>query len=249
MSKGSQIDKNVRKMKVRIYSIIFIFCILLIVIFMFNSNLFFIERVSILNNGFLSDEEILSLSGIEVSDNIFKVKISDIHDKLVEHPRIKEVDVSRRLPNKIIIDVLERHEFIAINYIGIYFIVDSEGYIINSMKENLGLYEVSGLEVVGYKDGSKIETLDDKLLESIMKIAKYVEMSNLDFIPNFIVENDEINMYINQNFIVRFGDGSQIEDRFNKFNAIYADLRARTISSGIININHNGYPSYIPYDG
>lgn len=248
MSKSSNVDRNIKKLKGRVYGVIFVFCILLIVIFMFNSNLFLISRVAISNNEVLSDKEILSLSGIEVSDNIFRVKLSEVRERLLSSPRVKDVKIERKLPNKLTFDIKERKEYIAIKYIGIYFIIDEERYIIETKKDNSGYYQVDGLEVISYKDGTKLQTVDDYLLDAIIKLCEFVEVSELGFKPNFKIENDEISMYINQDYLVKFGNGEEIEDRFNKFYSIYQDLKIRTINSGVININHSGYPSYVPYD-
>lgn len=248
MPSKSKVEKNVRRLKGKVYGILFMFCMILVVIFMFNSSVFLVSRVAINGNKVLSKKEILALSEIDVSHNIFRIKLSDIENKVVLSPRIKSVKVARVLPNKLVLNIVERHELLAIKYIGIHFIVDSDGYIINTQKDNSGYYQVEGLEVTAYKDGTKIETIDDGLLNGIIKLCQFIEISGLEFKPNFKIDGEEIFMYMNPDFVVKFGDGEEVEDRFNKFYAIYEDLKRRSINSGVININHSGYPSYVPYD-
>jgi len=76
--------------------------------FIFSSNFCNIEEVIIKGNDYLSKDEIFYKSGIQLGENIFKLDLKKSMDSLRQEPRIKEVEIKRVIPNKIIISLKER---------------------------------------------------------------------------------------------------------------------------------------------
>lgn len=139
--------------------------------FVFSSNFCNIEEVIIKGNDYLSEDEIFSKSQIKLGENIFKLDLKKSIDSLEQEPWIKEVEIKRVIPNKIIISLKER-KAAAIVHIGEeYFSSTKEGIVlskINRSKEGFGLPLVLGLEIDKIKIGGIIDKPEFRTaLESI----------------------------------------------------------------------------------
>lgn len=139
--------------------------------FIFSSNFCNIQEVIIQGNDFLSEEEIFFSSGIKLGENIFKLDLKKSINFLKQEPWIKEVEIKRVIPNKIIIYLTER-ESAAIVYSGEeYFFCTKEGMLLSKIsepEETFDLPLISGLENNEIKIGEMIDKPEFRTaLESI----------------------------------------------------------------------------------
>jgi len=139
--------------------------------FIFSSNFCNIEEVIIKGNDYLSKDEIFYKSGIQLGENIFKLDLKKSMDSLRQEPWIKEVEIKRVIPNKIIIFLKER-KAAAIVHIGEeYYFSTKEGIILSKSdkpEEEFVLPFLSGLEIDGIKIGEIIDKPEFRLaLEGI----------------------------------------------------------------------------------
>lgn len=139
--------------------------------FIFSSNFCNIEEVIIKGNDYLSEDEILYRSKIELGENIFKLDLKKSIDSLMQELRIKEVEIKRVIPNKVIISLKERKS-VAIIYIGEeYFTSSKEGLVLSKIdrpNEGFGLPLVLGLEIDEIKIGDIVDRPEFRTaLESI----------------------------------------------------------------------------------
>ncbi|MEA2087285.1 MAG: FtsQ-type POTRA domain-containing protein [Candidatus Caldatribacteriota bacterium] len=127
--------------------------------FIFSSNFCNIEEVIIKGNDYLSEDEIFYKSGIQFGENIFKLDLKKTTDSLAQEPRIKEVEIKRVIPNKIIISLTER-KAVAIVRIGEeYFSSTKEGIVLSKIdrpEEEFCLPLILGLEINEIKIGKII---------------------------------------------------------------------------------------------
>ena len=142
--------------------------------FIFSSNFCNIEEVIIKGNDYLSEDEIFSKSQIQLGENIFKLDLKESIDSLEQEPRIKEVEIKRVIPNKIIISLKER-KAAAIVHIGEeYFSSTKEGIVlskIDRLEGEFGLPLVLGLEIDKIKIGEIIDKPEFRTaLESINSV-------------------------------------------------------------------------------
>ena len=142
--------------------------------FIFSSNFCSIEEVIIRGNDYLSEDEIFSKSQIKLGENIFKLDLKKSIYSLEQEPQIKEVEIKRVLPNKIIISLKER-KAVAIVRIGEeYFSSTKEGIVlfkIDRSEEGFILPLVLGLEIDKIKIGEIIDKPEFRVaLESINSV-------------------------------------------------------------------------------
>lgn len=139
--------------------------------FIFSSNFCNIEEVIVKGNDYLSKDEIFCKSGIQLGENIFKLDLTKSMDSLKQEPRIKEVEIRRVIPNKIIISLKER-KAAAIVHIGEeHYFSTKEGMILSKsdrQEEEFALPLISGLDIDGVKIGEIIDEPEFRLaLEGI----------------------------------------------------------------------------------
>ncbi len=139
--------------------------------FIFSSNFCDIEDVIIEGNDYLSEDGIFYKSGIQLGENIFKLDLKKSKDFLMQEPWIKEAEIKRVIPNRIIISIKERKPA-AIVYIGEeYFSSTKEGIIlskIDRLEEGFAPPLILGLELDEIKIGKSIDKPEFRMaLESI----------------------------------------------------------------------------------
>ena len=142
--------------------------------FIFSSNFCNIEEVIIKGNDCLGEDEIFFKSGIQLSKNIFKLDLKKSINSLMQEPWIKEVEIKRVIPDKIIISLKER-KAAAIVHIGEgYFFSTKEGMVLSKIdetEEGFTLPLLSGLEIDEIKIGEIIDKSEFRTaLESINSV-------------------------------------------------------------------------------
>jgi cell division septal protein FtsQ len=128
--------------------------------FIFSSNFCNIEDVIIKGNDCLSEDEILSRSKVKLGENIFKLDLKKSKDSLMQEHWIKEVEIKRVIPNKIIISIKERKPAAIVHIGEEYFSSTKEGLvlsIIDRPEEKFSLPLVLGLEIDEIKIGEMID--------------------------------------------------------------------------------------------
>ncbi|TCT26867.1 cell division protein FtsQ [Melghiribacillus thermohalophilus] len=91
-----------------------IFFLLILAIIYLQSPLSNIRDIEVKHNDFVSDEEILTLSELSGEENFWKIKLSEIEEKILKNPVIKEVHVERNFYNTISIHV---EEYVRVGYV------------------------------------------------------------------------------------------------------------------------------------
>lgn len=243
----NRVDKKVRYGKIKIYFLIFFLLSTIIFIILFKTNFFEIKQIFVSGNRAVSSDEVVSYSGIQIGDNIFKIKLSEAKEKIIKNPFIKDVSIDRKLPNKLTIDVMERKKLAAMLYMGMYFIIDKDCVILYTAHEIEDMYVIDGFEFESFLKGKKIKVNNEEDLKKIVELCNLLESSNLTIVPKIAYEDQNITLYINENFKVKFGRGENLSKRFTVFKAIYNDLASKNVDSGSVDISHDGYPTYSPF--
>jgi len=144
--------------------------------FIFSSNFCNIENVIIKGNDCLSEDEILSRSKVKLGENIFKLDLKKSKDSLIQEPWIKEIEIKRVIPNKIIISIKERKPAAIVHIGEEYFSSTKEGIVLSKTdrpEEKFSLPLVLGLEIDEIKIG---EIIDKPEFRTALESANSVEV-------------------------------------------------------------------------
>lgn len=180
-NKKTQKKKKRRKKIIKWVSIIALFIIVLI--FSLTSPIFNIKEIEVINNNIVSQEKIISLSGITKEQNIFRFIKSDIVKHLKEDPYIESAQISRKLPGTVTIDVKERNRDFCLQFLNGYAYINNQGYILEIVEETSGIPVIQGTETPeeNIEPGKRLINSDLKKLETaiqIMNLAKENEIGS-----------------------------------------------------------------------
>jgi len=118
------------------------FAVLLTVIFIYTYSYvvsffyFQVKEVSVRGLKELTEKDILKLAGIKPQQNLLAVSTDAVVRKVSQNPWVKEVNVGRELPNKLVLEVKERIPLALLRQSGDFYLVDREGFVFKKMTGN-----------------------------------------------------------------------------------------------------------------
>lgn len=144
------------------------------IIYALLSPIFNIKEITVLGNSKISTETIISLSGLNIDQNIFKYRTSDVENNIKQNAYIDRVEISRQLPDNVEIVVYEREATYKLSFGNAYAYINNQGYIleITSVKGEYPLitgYSTPQEDIVA---GNRLCTEDLEKLEDVLRIME-----------------------------------------------------------------------------
>lgn len=193
---------------------------------------FIVKEIDVKGCERLNPAEIISTAKIEWSSNIFKLNLEEMARRLELNPWIEEVSIRKVFPDKILIQIKERHPMAIIQLEDLYYI-DSNGVIFSPVGDK-DRYNFPIL--TGFKNKTN-QLAEDLILKGIefLKVAEQMKATPLDEISEIHVDRDFgiscISM--NEGIEVRIGWGDY-EEKLKRLSLIWSDLKKRRISPILI---------------
>lgn len=149
MKRTSRYKLNKRG-KITIYAFIFL---VILFIYIFISSSFWTKNIAVNGNEKLNINQIKKLTSIGVGKNLFQYNLKDIEENIKSNPYIKYVEVKRKIPNQLIINIKENTEDFIINLDKKYLYIQNDGLILSekSKIENKNIPIISGLKIKEYR--------------------------------------------------------------------------------------------------
>lgn len=152
----------------------------------FGVGVFFrVTDVEVVGASYYSEQEIVDASGIEKGDNLFFINRFTAYSKIyAKLPYVSRVEISRRLPNRIVIEVDEGSAIACIRSEGEYWLIDKNCKILGSAgaADAVHMINITGLVpsalVVG--EELKLETGDSTAVAFVSDVL--TAMSGLDML-------------------------------------------------------------------
>lgn len=211
-------NRRIQKRKKRTRKIIkwtsIIGLILIAFIFTLTSPLFNISEIKIENNNSLTNEKIISLSGLEKGKNIFRFLESDIENNIKKDAYVEDVKVSRNLPGTVVINVTERNRDFSLKFLNGNAYINNQGYILEICENTVNVPVIQGIETAeeNIVVGNRLDTNDLKKLEvaiEIMTIAKENEMETKIKTIDISNKNEYI-LYLDDSKTANLGNSSNL---------------------------------------
>jgi cell division protein FtsQ len=213
----------------------------------FESDYFKIELIEIEGDEALSDYEIMETAGIKKTMNLVMVDEDLAEKKLEGHPMIREATVEKILPNRVEITFELREPILSIEYASNFIIIDDDLHAMRVCQDPQGLLTLYGVEVENFNLGHRIKMYDESLLLCAIDLVKLIDISDLNFIPSIHILGSDIVLRIHEDYHVNFGDGKNVEERFNAFYTVYSELCELKVTEGVIDVSTDGLPTYRPF--
>jgi len=142
-----------------------------------------LTSIEVQTDGTLQREQILSVANISEGENIFRVNLARVHDRLQDLPQVDEVEVVRKLPGEIDIRIVERKPIAWITdekqiadpfASDAAFLVDARGVLMKEKKllpEYLGLPLIVGCASQSLEVGKTVDLPEAKAALELLRLS------------------------------------------------------------------------------
>lgn len=200
------------------------FCIVLVIaiagiIYFLTTPMFNIASIEVNGNNKNSVETYISLTKVDLnSTNIFAVTKTGIAKNIEENPYVESVEVKRKLPNIIQINITEREVAYQASYNDEYIYIDKQGYILEINNEKKNVTKIIGLSTTkeSLNEGQRLNNGDLLKLDTVLKIVNYCNYNSIDNTISSIDVSDISNYIINfdkEGQIAYLGDATNLSER------------------------------------
>lgn len=188
------------------------------IVFALLSPMFNIQNIEVVGNKHVSKEELVSLSGIKIDDNIFKVKNIKTGENIRQNAYVNEVKIHKILPNKIQIEITERQPSYMLEYGNGYVYINNQGYMleISSIKKELPILIGATTSKEDYKEGNRLNEEDLIKLGTVIKVmnaAQTNEIAKLITKIDISNSNNYVLYFETERKVAYLGDCSNLETR------------------------------------
>ena len=186
------------------------------------------------------EEEVLRLADLSAGDNIFAFRLSEAVSAIELHPWVKSASVMRELPDRVVIDVLERKP-VAVISLGALYYVDEEGEVFKKVLpgETVDYPVITGIslrEVVEDKD---------KVTPLLQSAVSVIEIARDSLI---LPEKDISELRLDEKqglTLVRNGDGMEIllgqgkfADKWRRLEQVLVELGEEASKVAELDLNY-----------
>lgn len=211
------------------------------------SDYFKIDIIQIEGDPKVTEYEVLEYAHLDRSTNLLMVDPGEAASALEEHPWIREASIDKHYPDEVLIRYEIRQPLLSVEYAGSYILVDQELCAVEVARDPGGLLTVYGMHIENFNLGQTLSIHEEDLMDATVDLVRLLELSDLMFIPSLKVVGNRLTLRISDDYAVDFGDGQNIETRFNAFYTIYRELEADGVGHGVIDVSTDGLPTYKPF--
>lgn len=228
---------------------IFVFLILILML----SPILNIKNIEINGTKRIDKNDLIKTLSLDKPTNIFMFNKFTAKKRLINNYYIEDISIDRKLPNTMIINIIERDIIGYIPYANGYLYIDTEGLVVDTKpiyKETLPI--IYGLSFDSFKLGKplsidkSLDEINKKRFYTVVEIASTLHEKEL-YKKNISIDIsniDDIHLYIG-NVDVVFGDKDAVNIKINILNEILKNFSAK--ERGILYINDISKPPTFRY--
>lgn len=126
---------------------------------------FKIEAVEVSGNAMYADEELIESSGIQIGDNLFRVSVKKVEERLIEKfPYVEEVHFKRVFPAKLVLEITQATPLGAVDTSVGYLIIGRSGRILEANAVSLpeAMTVVTGMYISSPAVGRRLGTVVER---------------------------------------------------------------------------------------
>ena len=91
-------------------------------------------------------------------------------DRLLTDPYIKTAKVSRKLPDKVVIEVAEREEYASVPYGDSFVIIDREGLVLRQTEVAPALPLLMGMTLTNMEPGTPLKVEETRIFSDTLRM-------------------------------------------------------------------------------
>lgn len=212
--------------------------------FFFTSSMFDIQKITVENNSYYTVEQVISLAGAKTGENLFETSLSQMKEKLLADPYVKNVKLKRKLPAQVVIIVEERKEDAAVPYGNKYIIIDNEGMVLRKADTEPALTLLMGMTIENMEPGTPLAVEENAVLTDTLKLLQEIKNYEL-FFKKIDISNIIIKAYIYDQLVCE-GTPENIMSNLDSLQEVLYDLYTKGIERGVIKMGSDKYFSFSP---
>ena len=230
--KQRQILKKKKRIKLMLKFTALLIIIIAGIIFALVSPIFNIKEINVSNNNQINTETIISLSQLNLGQNIFKFNKNKVNKNIKTNAYIESVEIKRKLPNKVQIQIEERKQEYNVEFLNGYAYINNQGYILQISEEKQALPTIQGISTPDEQivEGNRLNSEDLEKLEVIIQIMNICKNYELDSkITNIdISTKDEYTLYLEEEKkTIYLGDKSNLSNKMLYVQVIIEENRGK----------------------
>lgn len=214
----AKIERKKKKIKKIIKLITLLLLIVGGVIFALVSPIFDIKEIKVLNNEQIDTETIVSLSQLQIGQNLFRFNKSKIIKEIKTNPYVESVNIKRKIPNSVEITIEERNKNYNVEFLNGYAYINNQGYILEISEQKLDMPVILGVSTDAEQivAGNRLNTKDLEKLETVIQIMNMCKSYELDKKVSSIDITNENNYIIymeEEKKTIYLGDNTNLSDK------------------------------------
>ena len=234
--KMSKKQRQILKKKKRIKRMLKFTALLMIIIagiiFALVSPIFNIQEIEVSDNEQINTETIISLSQLNLGQNIFKFNKNKVNKNIKTNAYIESVEIKRKLPNKVQSQIEERKKEYNVEFLNGYAYINNQGYILQISEERQALPTIQGISTPDEQivEGNRLNSEDLEKLEVIIQIMNICKNYELDSkVTNIdISKKDEYTLYLEEEKkTIYLGDKNNLSNKMLYVQVIIEENRGK----------------------
>lgn len=189
-----------------------------------------VEEFEITGNRIVSDNDIISLSGVSIGDELFRTDTAASEKQIAMHVMIDSVEVRVRPFDRILIEVTEKDAVAGFMVDEVYFYIDGDKVVTgesDTVDEVLPLF--SGFELPSYVSIGL--PLTDPLLDNDLEIAAAAQGRFDDYKLEIVAQSKSVNnLYLN-GIEVHLGSLNQLEKKMEVLDQLIHSMSVQKLES------------------
>ncbi len=229
-------QKRIRKRRLKMFFVTLLILAVLVGIILSLTVFFPTRKIVISGSKIYTVEQIAKASGIKAGDNVITLSENKIEEKIKkELPFVEEIKLSKKLPDKIEIQVVDAKEYIAYKKGSLYFSVSKSGWVMKKYSEEP--VKIPIIKGVSFKaqTGNEIELKNNKANtikdEVLQKLTKYDLKINIIDVSNTV----SIKLKVEDKFDVKLGNANYIDEKIKHLAKVISELDSDEV--GTINLS------------
>ena len=130
-----KVDKKIKQKKIKLTTVTLILLLAVFLIVVTQTSTFNVAKIVVEGNKEVSADKIKLISAIVIGENIFKLDIKNAKENLLLHTYVEDVDIKRKFPDQIMINITEREEIACIKHMNEYVYIGVNGLVLDVLKE------------------------------------------------------------------------------------------------------------------
>lgn len=197
-----------------------------------------IQHVAIEGNTFYSDQQILTIVGIDEQTSVIQVQFDKIMD-LSDYPYLNAIEIEYTSLTSIKIMVKEKEIIGYIPYaVSGYVSIDKEGYALEYVEiPDADLMVIEGIKIDQFTLGEIVE-LEDDVMKAFLMFSRGNQQYGID-INRIVVENEDLNhiVFYIDDITILFGSMNQFNEKMQKIQDVLPIIREQDMH--LFDVEHN----------